>query len=468
MFIIADQLKDVNNCQCKIIETQKNHSEVRNKAVSLIRNNSRKLMACNQLFYARDQMLQVQTNLIGSLSALLNEIKSYRTAVVSCKLLILNSVMTMVNKLIPMALLPRTALEEILEAVVIWQTKENERLSLAIHTNQLLTYYETKILRNVDVVEDGMFFNLAIPFVTGATALNLYRAIPVPMPNEGTDRYASQYAIQSDFIAIAESAHKIAFLAHDEIVRCIGSSSFSVCIKGFSLETAHDTCLGSLLIGNHFIALQKCDIKTVKLPVKEKAQNIGNGKWMITSATPNLDMYLSTVRNNVPFTQIKLVGCQVCIIQLECGTKIETTYLEIRADMISCHNATITRLDISLTDPFKHLLAKIPAIDNLPHMATIAQARQQFIEDIQLKMSEVPEYQRFSSDKLDEVAEPILRDMQTVRTGLSNKFTQAHTWKISIIIGIASFIISMVLNFINYLVHKYGNRYAKLMRSEKK
>ena len=90
MFIIANQLKDVNNFQRKIIETLKNHSEALNKAVSLIRNNSRKLMACNQLFYARDQILQVQTNLIGSLSALLNEIKSYRTAVFSYKLTILN------------------------------------------------------------------------------------------------------------------------------------------------------------------------------------------------------------------------------------------------------------------------------------------------------------------------------------------------------------------------------------------
>ena len=41
MFIIADQLKDVNACQRKIKETQKNHWEVLNKAVSLICNNSR-------------------------------------------------------------------------------------------------------------------------------------------------------------------------------------------------------------------------------------------------------------------------------------------------------------------------------------------------------------------------------------------------------------------------------------------
>ena len=54
MFIIADQLKDVNNCQRKIIETQKNYSEVLNKAVLLNRKNSRKLMAGNQFFYARD------------------------------------------------------------------------------------------------------------------------------------------------------------------------------------------------------------------------------------------------------------------------------------------------------------------------------------------------------------------------------------------------------------------------------
>ena len=127
--------------------------------------------------------------------------------------------------------------------------------------------------------------------------------------------------------------------------------------------------------------------------------------------------------------------------------KLKQPILRSELTCFSCQNATITLLDITRTDPLKLLLAKIPAIDNLPHMVTIAQARQQFIEDIQLKMSEVPEYQRFSFDKLDEVAKPILRDMQTVRTSLSNELTQAHTWKMSIIIGVASFIKSMVLHF---------------------
>ena len=146
-------------------------------------------------------------------------------------------------------------------------------------------------------------------------------------------------------------------------------------------------------------------------------------------------MYMSTMRKNYPLTLTKLAGYQVCIIRLERGTKIQTISLEIRADMFSCHNAKITRLDISLTIPTKLLLKKIPAIDNLPHMATIAQARQQFNKGI------------LSFDKLDELAKSILRDKQTVRTSRSNKFTQDHTWKMSIIFGIVSFILSMVLHF---------------------
>ena len=56
----------------------------------------------------------------------------------------------------------------------------------------------------------------------------------------------------------------------------------------------------------------------------------------------------------------------------------------------------LTCFRVTMTDTLKYSLAKIPVIDILPHMATIAQARQQFFEDIQLKMSERPENQRFS------------------------------------------------------------------------
>ena len=82
-----------------------------------------------------------------------------------------------------------------------------------------------------------MYFTLAIPFVTAATVLNLYKAVPIPMPNDGTEGHASQYFIESDFIAVS-STQKIALLSQDEINRCVGSSSFSVCINGFSRNSS--------------------------------------------------------------------------------------------------------------------------------------------------------------------------------------------------------------------------------------
>ena len=90
-----------------------------------------------------------------------------------------------------------------------------------------------------------MYFRLAIPFVTAATILNLYKAVPIPMPNDETDGHASHISLNPFFIAIF-STQKISLLSQDEINRCVGSSSFSVCINGFSLETAQDTCVGSL------------------------------------------------------------------------------------------------------------------------------------------------------------------------------------------------------------------------------
>ena len=463
MYLIADQLEDVNSVQKRIIQTEKNHSMVLMQAVDIIQKNSRSLMACSQLFYARDQMLQVQASLLGSFSALLNEHKKHRVAIYSYKLTILNSVMIMINILIPMALLPRSNLEEILRDVNHWQSDTNERHSLAIPITQILTYYETKILRNVDIVDDGMYFTLAIPFFTAATVLNLYKAVPMPMPNDGTDGHASQYIIEPDFIAIS-STQKIALLSQDKINRCVVLSSFSVSINGFSLKTAQNTCLGSLLINNHLTALQKSEIKTVNLTLK-KARNLGNGKWLITSASSNFKMYISQIINHDPLKRTPLPGCQVCIIEFQCGTKLETTFLEIRADIISCRNTTLQKLDIKLTDPLKHLLPKVPAIENLPNFATIAQARQQFIEEIQIQMSEIPDHQRPSLNKLDEIAQPIFMNTQSIRPNLKNRFTQSDTWKMSVIIGTISFIISMILHaLINYVCQKYCRRNSKVRK----
>ena len=179
-YLIADQLEHVNSVQNRIIQTQNNHSRVLMQAVDIIQNNSRSLMACSKLFCEKDQMFQIQVSLLVSFSALLDEIKTRRVAIYSCMLTVLISVMIMVNKLIPRALLRRSDLEENLRVVNNWQLDTNDRLSLAITLTQNLIYLETKLLRNVDIVDNGLCFTLAIPFSTEANDLTLYKALPIP------------------------------------------------------------------------------------------------------------------------------------------------------------------------------------------------------------------------------------------------------------------------------------------------
>ena len=240
------------------------------------------------------------------------------------------------------------------------------------------------MLKNVAVVISGMIFTLTVPFASGSTALN-YRATPVPMPNVGEDGYASQYELESNYIAIAESTNRIALLSQPQIDNLVGSSSFSVCINGFSLETTENACLGSLLIGIQFSALQNCKFLTVQVPIKEKAKNLGNGKGLITSSSKNFDLFLSDLKHKDHLKRTKLPGCQVCVLELKCGPKIEASSMELRADMFSCKNESAKKIDIKLADPLQHLFSKLPDLAELPHLSSTSEARRQIVEQVHLK-----------------------------------------------------------------------------------
>ena len=227
-----------------------------------------------------------------------------------------------------------------------------------------------------------MNFTLAVPFSSESTALNLYRASPVTMPNGGQDGCASQYQFESNYIVIAEYTTRIALLLQTQIDNCLRSISFFVCINGFSLETAEITCLGSLLIGSQLSALQNCRILTVKLPISERANNIGNGNWLITSSSKNFDLFLSDLKNTDHLKRKKFPGCQECVLELKCRTKIDTSSMELRADMFSCKNDRAIKIDIKLADPLQHLFSKLQDLAKIPNISSMSDVRRQIIEQV--------------------------------------------------------------------------------------
>ena len=80
----------------------------------------------------------------------------------------------------------------------------------------------------------------------------------------------------------------------------------------------------------------------------------------------------------------------------------------------------------------------------MPHISTLTQAREQVIEKVQIELAKVPEYHRKSFHRLNELTEPITGDIKTIRQSLRNRFTDSSTWKITIVTGVTSFLISLL------------------------
>ena len=169
-------------------------------------------------------------------------------------------------------------------------------------------------------------------------------------------------------------------------------------------------------------------------------------------------MFMSEMSNNDPLKRKRLPGCKTCVIELECGTNFEKRFMEIRADIFSCRNDTATRIDVNLTDPLQHFFSKITSRNEMPHISTITQAREQMIEKVQLKLATVPDYHRKSFQKLDKLTEQIILYMTTIRPSLRNRFTASSTWHIIFSNGYTSFLFSIGLQFLSdYLCTKYKN-----------
>ena len=99
--------------------------------------------------------------------------------------------------------------------------------------------------------------------------------------------HAIVWEIESEYIAVTENRVYAALLSREELEHCVGSKGYSICRNGFSLQKNKDSCLGTLLFHDEFKAIQNYNVRSIPLPRKETAENLGYGRWLILSANPN-------------------------------------------------------------------------------------------------------------------------------------------------------------------------------------
>ena len=120
------------------------------------------------------------------------------------------------NQLLPMSLVPREQLHEILTIVHLQQNGQQDRLSLAVPIQEILSYYETNLVTQVEATDAGLILTLAIPMASKSTVMNVLHGIPIPMPDGDTDK-ALVWRLEAKYMAVSDDGEELAFIDEDEL-----------------------------------------------------------------------------------------------------------------------------------------------------------------------------------------------------------------------------------------------------------
>ena len=115
-------------------------------------------------------------------------------------------------------------------------------------------------------------------------------------------------------MAVSDDGEELAFI-DKKLENYIGSQKYAICTKAIPKEQTYQSCMATLLYhDDELLALQRCQLDVIGLPLNEKAHNLGFGRWLITSASEDYTLIESAGNGSNPLARIEHPECRVCII----------------------------------------------------------------------------------------------------------------------------------------------------------
>ena len=199
-----------------MIETQNKNWAIIEEQFKVFEGNFHILRDCTQMLFSNQQLNFNFDTAASLLSMLYTDVKSYRTALYTYRMNVLNAIPTLLQQHLPMSLVPKESLLDILKSVAADQSLGGSRLSLAIPPTDLLSYYDAKLLRDVVTLDEGLVLTLAIPLASRQTVFSTYQAQIVPMP-QPEPRMAIRWVIEAPYLAISEDQMESVTLSKDQL-----------------------------------------------------------------------------------------------------------------------------------------------------------------------------------------------------------------------------------------------------------
>ena len=452
-YIVSRELQSIYDVQNQMAEIQNANWQLISEQLETFRQDIHEMRNCDQLLFTRQQ-INFNFDPVASLLALFySNIKAYSAALFAYRLNLLNSVPALLNKYVPMSLLTRDSLERVLQKVGDIQFNSDDRLTLAIPFNDIMSYYDAQLLQDVVTLEKGLFLTMSIPLASKQTVMTIYQAIPIPMPQPDED-IALLWDIESEYLAVSADARETALLSHRDIGHCIGSSRYSICRQGIATEGLYSSCLSLLFFGNLVQAMQVCNVKPYQLPTTERALNLRYGIWLIVSASPNFQLRRSQMTSLQPAHSSTVDGCKICIVTLGCGEQLSGPNLHLRSDLDSCSLLPAVTVNVLLPDPLAAVLSTLPSVAELPFYNTKTSAAIDLLKSIKHDIKYINNPSR-ANDSLFALAQPIAAKMVQMKSPFLREINKASTFTTTLLIGVCSFLISMILHaLLTLLLHR--------------
>ena len=129
-------------------------------------------------------------------------VKSYRSALFTFRMNILNAIPVLLKGHLPMSLIPMESLPAIMDSVSLRHSKAEDLLTLAIPASDLLSYYHSRWLADAIAVSEGLLLTLDIPLASLQTVFTLFEALLIPMPFPDDPQTALTWNIEAPYLAL--------------------------------------------------------------------------------------------------------------------------------------------------------------------------------------------------------------------------------------------------------------------------
>ena len=282
-FLVGNKLKEVEEAQQQMVETQNQNWQLIEEQFNAISMNFHILRDCTQMLFSNQQVNFNFDTMASILSLLYSDVKTYRSAIYTYRRNVLNAIPTLLQQHLPMSLVPKKSLQAILQSVGDEIVLSGSRLSLAIPPNSdIMSYYDAKLLCDVVMVNEGMILTLAIPLASRQTVFSTYSARVVPMPQR-EPRMAIKWVIEDPYLAISEDQKESMAISQAQYDSCLGSTRYKICHEPPASQANHPSCLATRFLSSSLKAAETCDTEVFYLPTQVQADDLGYGIWLLTS-----------------------------------------------------------------------------------------------------------------------------------------------------------------------------------------